>query len=111
VEFRLAVERAVCSSPNLRLEKWVNEGDFLTTPAVIASLRSEAYRSRFGENSGRWWVVPKSEQRLEHLRRQAEVMTGTDRDAFLFATLPRVISANILSERIWRARGEGGSPG
>jgi hypothetical protein len=170
VDFRLAVERAIRTTKDLRLEQWVSEGEFLSAPDVIeyqemdcggrgrpakrqvrpdgyfalldearlnrqlpararfllevdwgthdlgsfgrekiaaglAYLRSNAYRARFGDNSGRWLVMARSEARLDHLRRQAERVGGSSANAFLFTTLERVKRANVLVDPIWQDAG------
>jgi hypothetical protein len=173
VDVRLAVERAVSITSGIRMEKWVNEGEFLIAPDIIeyqvsngagrsqpakrqvrpdgyfalvdetrlkrnlpararfllevdwgthdlgsfareklgagmAYLRSDAYRVRFGDNAGRWLIVTKAEQRLDHLRQQAERVDSTSAGTFLFTTLERVKSSNILADPIWQPAGSSG---
>ena len=38
----------------------------------IAYIRSDAYRTRFGSNAGRWLVITTSDQRIAHMCQQAE---------------------------------------
>jgi hypothetical protein len=64
-------------------------------------LRSEAYKNRFGFNSGRWLVVCNSKQRLQNLKFQTEKMVGKDAWIFLFTTMDQVKPDTVLNAPIW----------
>lgn len=74
--------------------------------AGLAYVQSPAYKTRFGENTGRWLVVTTSEVRLKHLIRQAQhVVTN---GAFLFSTYQEVVTRNVFTSRIWQRAGSEG---
>jgi hypothetical protein len=69
--------------------------------AGLAYIRSEAYRQRFGYNSGRWLVVCVSQTRLENLKTQTEKVLGKGAVNFHFTTLEQVLRSDVLSAPIW----------
>lgn len=171
VDFRLAVERAVSALPNLTLEVWVNESEFLVQTDVVeyvpphkngarprkrgvrpdgyfvivdhnrlrqglpsrarflveidmsnhdtgsfieekvtagaAYIQSEAYKKRFGDNSGCWLVVTTGETRLKHLLREANRAVGNG--VFFFCTFEQLSAVNNLTSPIWQQE-PGGKP-
>ncbi len=72
----------------------------------IAYLKSQAYRERFGDGSGRWLVVTTGgKRRLDNLMRQTEQVAGRDAHLFWFTTLSEVERGNILLSKIWHRMG------
>jgi hypothetical protein len=71
--------------------------------AGLAYIQSPAYKTRFGENRGRWLVVTTSEVRLKHLLRETQQVAGAQ--AFLFTTFDHLRSGNILARPIWQQPG------
>lgn len=69
--------------------------------AGLAYVRSEAYKARFGYNSGRWLVVCVSQARLENLKAQTEKVLEKEVRHFNFTTLQQVLSSDVLSAPIW----------
>jgi hypothetical protein len=67
----------------------------------LAYLRSEAYRNRFGSNSGRWLVVTTSERRVTNMRRQVEAATVGEAVPFYLTTLEQATAGNVLFDPIW----------
>lgn len=67
----------------------------------VQYLRSEAYKKRFGFNSGRWLVVCNGAQRLRNLKSQTEKMVGKDASVFLFTTMNQVRPETVLNTPIW----------
>jgi hypothetical protein len=67
----------------------------------LAYLRSQAYKERFGFNSGRWLVVCRGKQRMFHLKAQTENSLGKAASVFLFATLDMIKPETVLSQPIW----------
>jgi hypothetical protein len=67
----------------------------------LAYIRSSAYRSRFGFNSGRWLVVCKSKQRMLNLKKQTEKVIGKQAANFLFTTFEQVQPLTVLNMPIW----------
>jgi len=67
----------------------------------VAYLRSEAYKQRFGYQSGRWLVVTTSERRLRNMKRQTEIAVGRDAQVFLFTTAAKVTPQSVLTAPIW----------
>ena len=68
-------------------------------------IRSEAYRKRFGFNSGRWLVICKSEQRLKNLKTQTEYILGNQASNFLFAVTNKINYQTVLTIPIWHKGG------
>lgn len=72
----------------------------------IAYLKSQAYRQRFGDNSGRWLVVTTgSQRRLDSLIHQTHQVAGQEAHLFWFTTFAEVEQHNILSSKIWHRTG------
>jgi len=69
--------------------------------AGLAYVRSEAYRYRFGYNSGRWLVVCVSQARLENLKAQTEKVLNKGAANFNFTTLKQALCGDVLSAPIW----------
>jgi len=69
--------------------------------AGLAYVRSEAYKQRFGYNSGRWLVVCVSQARLENLKAQTEKVLGKGAVNFNFTTLQQALNGDVLSAPIW----------
>lgn len=72
----------------------------------VAYLRSEAYKQRFGYQSGRWLVVTTSERRLRNMKRQTEIAVGRDAQVFLFTTAAKVTPQSVLTAPIWLRGGD-----
>jgi hypothetical protein len=72
----------------------------------IAYLRSEAYKQRFGYQSGRWLVVTTGERRMLNMKRQTEAVLGKDAGAFYFTWFDRVNAGTVLTAPIWYKGGE-----
>ncbi len=64
-------------------------------------IRSEAYKNRFGFNSGRWLVVCNGNGRLHNLKRQTENVLGANASVFLFTTMEFVKFKTVLNAPIW----------
>ena len=71
----------------------------------MAYIRSQAYKARFGFNSGRWLIVCRSEQRMLHLKSQTEKLLGKNASYFLFTFMEKVNSKSVLSKPIWLCGG------
>lgn len=71
----------------------------------IAYIKSQAYKNRFGNNSGRWLVITTSEIRMRHLMQQTLKITRQDACIFLFTTSQEFFSRNPIQERIWNICG------
>lgn len=71
----------------------------------MAYIRSQAYRDRFGFNSGRWLVVCKSELRMQHLKEQTEKVLGRNASYFLFTFMEKVNALSVLGKPIWLCGG------
>ena len=69
--------------------------------AGVAYIRSQAYKKRFGFNSGRWLVVCKSEVRMNHLKTKTEQVVGKDAKLFYFTTKDLVTPSTIFNQPIW----------
>lgn len=94
--FLLEVDMATHANLNFGWEKSV---------AGSAYIKSEAYRERFGNNSGRWLVITTGETRLKNLMKQTRKMVEKDSDLFLFTTFQDFFSGNPLQEKIWNRCG------
>jgi len=66
-----------------------------------AYIESEAYKSRFGANSGRWLVVTTGERRIRNLISQVSQRIGSDDQMFWFTTLGKALSENVMTSEIW----------
>ncbi|MEX1248670.1 MAG: replication-relaxation family protein [Anaerolineales bacterium] len=69
--------------------------------AGLAYIRSNAYRKRFGFNSGRWLVVCKSQARMINLKKQTEKVLGRQATNFLFTTFDKVLPTTVINMPIW----------
>lgn len=69
--------------------------------AGLAYIRSQAYKNRFGYNSGRWLVVCVSKQRMLNLKNQTEKVLGRGASNFYFTTLQLAQSDTVLNAPIW----------
>src|SRR5690606_19381324 len=72
----------------------------------VAYLRSEAYRQRFGYQSGRWLVVTTGERRLRNMKRQTELAVGKDAQVFWFTTAGKITPQSVLTAPIWLRGGD-----
>ncbi|MBK8033808.1 MAG: replication-relaxation family protein [Chloroflexi bacterium] len=73
---------------------------------LVAYLRSEAYKKRFGYTSGRILFVTTGDRRLSNLKRNAEVATGPDARLFYFTTLSQLTAQTVLQTPIWLRGGQ-----
>ena len=64
-------------------------------------IRSQAYKNRFGFNSGRWLVICKSEIRLKHLKSQTEYVLGKQASNFLFSIGSELNYQTVLTSPVW----------
>jgi hypothetical protein len=64
-------------------------------------IRSQAYRNRFGFNSGRWLVICKSETRVKHLKSQTEYVLGKQASNFLFSIASELNYQTVLTSPVW----------
>lgn len=64
-------------------------------------IRSEAYKNRFGFNSGRWLVICKSETRLKNLKSQTEYILGKQASNFLFSIVSELTYQTVLTSPVW----------
>ncbi len=71
----------------------------------VAYLRSDAYKQRFGFQSGRWLVVTTGERRLRNLKQQTELAAGKDAAVFWFTTASKVSAQSVLTAPIWQRGG------
>jgi len=69
--------------------------------AGLAYIRSNAYKQRFGYNSGRWLVVCVSQARMENLKTQTEKVLEKGAVNFNFTTLKQALNNDVLSTPIW----------
>ena len=68
-------------------------------------IRSEAYKNRFGFNSGRWLVICKSETRLKNLKAQTEYILDKQASNFLFSVGSELNSQTVLTSPVWHLGG------
>ncbi len=68
-------------------------------------IRSQAYKNRFGFNSGRWLVICKSETRLKHLKSQTENVLGKQASNFLFSIVSDLNYQTVLTSPVWHLGG------
>jgi hypothetical protein len=64
-------------------------------------IRSQAYKNRFGFNSGRWLVICKSGTRLKHLKSQTEYVLGKQAANFLFSIGCELNFQTVLTSPVW----------
>lgn len=69
--------------------------------AGLAYIRSQAYKTRFGYNSGRWLVVCPGERRMYNMKRQAEFVVDRGATAFYFSTFDQIKPETVLTDPIW----------
>ena len=68
----------------------------------VAYIKSEAYRTRFGYNNGRWLVVINGgTRRMHNLMQQTEERVGEDAKMFYFTTFEQLFGVNVLASPIW----------
>ena len=72
----------------------------------IAYIKSKEYKTRFGDNSGRWLVVTTGEQRMMNMKRQAETVGGKGAGIFYFTSLDKISSETVLDTPIWYRGGD-----
>ena len=64
-------------------------------------IKSPAYKSRFGVNTGVWLVVTTGERRMANLMKQTGERVGEDARYFFFSFLDRLKNANLLTAPVW----------
>jgi hypothetical protein len=96
---RLLLELDNATHPNQRF------ADQKVLP-YTAYLRTDAYRRRFGSNTGRWLVVTTSLKRLEYLRDTTTNAAGKNARLWHFTTFDQVRVETVLTEPIWLPAGE-----
>lgn len=79
-------------------------GKYKSLPGLMY-IRSEAYKQRFGFNSGRWLIICKSVQRLKNLKSQTEFILGNQASNFLFAEISQINYNTVLTSPIWHLGG------
>jgi len=67
----------------------------------LAYVKSQQYRKRFGDNSGRWLIVTTGMVRMKNLMRQTHQVVGSGAGVFLFTIFDQTATANILTDPIW----------
>jgi hypothetical protein len=70
-----------------------------------AYIKSQAYKKRFGLNTGVWLIVTNGKLRMKNLMKQTEETLGRDSKYFLFSRLS-YLNTNILTEPIWYQAGD-----
>jgi hypothetical protein len=67
-----------------------------------AYIKSQAYKTRFGHNSGRWLIVTAGgERRLGNLIQQTGESAGREARLFFFSNFDALNSGDILTSPIW----------
>lgn len=94
--FLLEIDMSTHDNPSFGREK--------ATPGV-AYIKSNAYKRRFGYNSGRWLIVTTGKVRMKNLMQQTIQSVGTASKAFLFTTFEKLAGKNLLTEPIWTQPG------
>jgi hypothetical protein len=81
---------------------------FLTEKAISGCeyVRSQAYKKRFGDNSGCWLVTTTTDARRHNLSHYIANALKKDDAAFLLATIPDLQEGNVLSKAIWWPAGK-----
>lgn len=95
--FLLELDMATHDNPSFGREKVLPGISYILSPQ---------YKTRFGDNSGRWLVVTTGERRMQNLKRQAESVAGQAAGALYFTTFDRITSETVLSQPIWFRGGE-----
>jgi hypothetical protein len=88
----LEIDQATHSNPRFGREK--------VAPG-LAYINSLQYKTRFGDNSGRWLVVTTGRVRMRNLMRQTQQVAGTESGVFLFTTFEQIETANVLTDPVW----------
>jgi hypothetical protein len=73
----------------------------------LAYIKSPEYKTRFGDNSGRWLVVTTGRTRVRNLMRQTRQVAGAGAGIFLFTIFNHLRTANVLTEPVWWQVGRG----
>ena len=95
--FLLELDMATHDNPSFGKEK--------AAPG-LAYIQSQAYKSRFGDNAGRWLVVTTGERRMSNLMRQTCESVGmSGMRVFLFTFFDAVKKENVLTSPIWHEAG------
>ena len=67
----------------------------------IAYIKSQPYKKRFGDNSGRWLIVTTGAKRMKNLMEQTRTVGGSEAGVFLFTTMEWLEDVNVLIEPVW----------
>ena len=97
-KLRYLLEIDMATHPNRR---------FVSDKAVpgAAYIKSEAYETRFGSNSGTWLVITTSQRRIKNLMKKVAATLKDDARVFRFTTLNELEANDVLSSEIWRVPG------
>lgn len=68
----------------------------------LAYIKSQAYKARFGDNSGRWLIVTTGARRMANLMHQTQRVAGPAARTFLFTIATWTEGSNVLVDPIWR---------
>jgi len=91
--FLVEMDMATHDNPSFGLEK--------VLPGV-AYIKSESFKKRFGNNSGRWLVVTTSPIRMRNLIQQTQASCGNESGLFLFTQFDNFMKRNFFTEPIWK---------
>ena len=94
MRFLVEIDGSTHSNPRFGREKVL---------AGNAYIKSQAYKARFGANSGRWIVLTGGEKRMRNLMHQTKLVAdGNDAQYFIFTTTDNFFAAkNVLLDAIW----------
>jgi hypothetical protein len=67
----------------------------------VAYIKSPAYKTRFGFNSGRWLIVTCGKRRMANLMNQTQEKAEQDMGLFYFTTIDDLKAGNVLTSPIW----------
>ncbi len=68
----------------------------------IVYMKSDAYRVRFGYNSGRWLVVTRGgERRMKNLIRQTRNIGGASSQIFMFSSEGKLGKQKLFTSKVW----------
>ena len=67
----------------------------------VAYVKSDAYRKRFGSNSGRWLVVTTGSVRMKNLIKQTKQCAGDGANLFFFSTLDLLEEEDPFISPVW----------
>lgn len=95
--FLLEVDHSTYDNPRFGRDKVI--------PGV-AYVKSPEYKTRFGDNSGRWLVVTTGQRRMANVKRQAEIVAGRGANIFYFTTFDKVKPESLLTSPIWYRGGD-----